>query len=43
MRQVTQWKWHRDEVFVKFEGGPHLLGRVANARSSGREGQLAPV
>jgi len=27
MRQVTQWRWHLDEVYVKFGGEMHSLWR----------------
>ncbi|MEM6410372.1 MAG: IS6 family transposase, partial [Pseudomonadota bacterium] len=28
MRQVTQWQWHLDEVFVKIRGETHYLWRA---------------
>lgn len=28
MRQVTQWRWHLDEVFVKIRGETHYLWRA---------------
>ena len=30
MRQVTQWQWHLDEVFVKINGVQHYLWRAAD-------------
>lgn len=28
LRQVTQWRWHLDEVFVKINGETHYLWRA---------------
>ncbi len=28
MQQVTQWRWHLDEVFVKIAGETHYLWRA---------------
>ena len=28
LRQVTQWRWHLDEVFVKINGEAHYLWRA---------------
>ncbi len=28
MQQVTQWRWHLDEVFVKITGETHYLWRA---------------
>ena len=30
MRQVTQWQWHLDEVFVKINGVQHYLWRAVD-------------
>ena len=30
MRQVTQWQWHLDEVFVKINGAQHYLWRAVD-------------
>ena len=30
MRQVTQWQWHLDEVFVKIRGETHYLWRAVD-------------
>jgi len=30
MRQVTQWKWHLDEMFVKINGVQHYLWRAVD-------------
>lgn len=30
LRQVTQWKWHLDEVFVKINGKTHYLWRAVD-------------
>ena len=30
MRQVTQWRWHLDEVFVKINGVQHYLWRAVD-------------
>ena len=30
MRQITQWQWHLDEVFVKIRGQQHYLWRVVD-------------
>ena len=30
MRQVTQWRWHLDEVFVKIRGETHYLWRAVD-------------
>ncbi|MEM5516401.1 DDE-type integrase/transposase/recombinase [Henriciella sp. AS95] len=30
MRQVTQWQWHLDEVFVKINGEAHYLWRAVD-------------
>ena len=30
MRQVTQWRWHLDEVFVKINGKQHYLWRAVD-------------
>jgi putative transposase len=30
MRQVTQWQWHLDEVFVKINGVRHYLWRAVD-------------
>ncbi len=30
MRQVRQWRWHLNEVFVKIRGQPHYLWRVVD-------------
>ena len=30
MRQVTQWQWHLDEVFVKIKGVQHYLWRAVD-------------
>ena len=30
MRQVPQWRWHLDEVFVKINGVQHDLWRAVN-------------
>jgi len=33
MRQVTQWQWHLDEVFVKINGVQHYLWRAVDHES----------
>ncbi|MEM7005413.1 MAG: DDE-type integrase/transposase/recombinase, partial [Pseudomonadota bacterium] len=30
MRQVTQWQWHLDEMFVKIRGEIHYLWRAVD-------------
>ena len=30
MRQITQWQWHLDEVFVKINGVQHYLWRAVD-------------
>ena len=30
MRQITQWQWHLDEVFVKIKGKTHYLWRAVD-------------
>ena len=30
LRQVTQWRWHLDEVFVKINGETHYLWRAVD-------------
>ena len=30
MRQITQWQWHLDEMFVKIRGETHYLWRVVD-------------
>ena len=35
LRQVTQWRWHLDEVFVKINGETHYLWRAVD-----HEGEL---
>ena len=30
MRQITQWRWHLDEVFVKINGEQHYLWRAVD-------------
>ena len=30
LRQVTQWRWHLDEVFVKISGQTHYLWRAVD-------------
>ena len=30
MRQITQWQWHLDEVFVKIRGEQHYLWRAVD-------------
>ena len=35
MRQVRQWRWHVDEMFVKIRGETHYLWRAV-----GHEGEL---
>ena len=30
MRQITQWQWHLDEVFVKINGETHYLWRAVD-------------
>ena len=30
MRQVTQWRWHLDEIFVKINGVQHYLWRAVD-------------
>lgn len=36
LRQVTQWRWHLDEVFVKINGETHYLWRAVDLRGSVR-------
>lgn len=38
MRQVTQWRWHLDEVFVKIRGETHYLWRAVNHEGEVLEG-----
>ena len=30
LRQVTQWRWHQDEVFVKINGQTHYFWRAVD-------------
>src|SRR6202049_1544605 len=38
MRQVTQWRWHLDEVYVKINGQLHYLWRAVD-----HEGEVLEV
>jgi putative transposase len=38
MRQVTQWRWHLDEAFVKIRGEAHFLSRAVD-----HEGEVLEV
>lgn len=38
MRQVAQWRWHLDEVFVKIRGETHYLLRAVDHEGEVLEG-----
>ena len=41
LRQVTQWRWHLDEVFVKINGQTHYLWRAIDHEGEALESYVA--
>lgn len=40
MRRVNQWRWNRDEVFVKIRGETHYLWRAVDHEREALEGYV---